>query len=108
MTGGGGEFSAGVGKANFHVVRQNRQRVEAVSYWIRIGDIFPRSASQSRWYIFRQGMSGNVPDGILVRASSVQSGADGTIRAYQIQQQFLGDLVNALSPESKRLLVAQG
>ena len=90
------------------MLAQNRQRIEAVSYWIRIGDIFPRSASQSRWYIFRQGMSGNVPDGILVRASSVQSGADGTDRAYQMQQQFLGDLVNALSPESKRLLVAQG
>ena len=90
------------------LLAQNRQRIEAVSYWIRIGDIFPRSASQSRWYIFREGMSGNVPDGILVRASSVQSGADGTNRAYQMQQQFLGDLVNALSPESKRLLVAQG
>jgi exosortase B len=89
------------------MLAKNRDRVEAVSYWVRIGDIFPRSASQSRWYIFRQGMSGKVPDGILVRASSVQTGADGTDRAYQTQHQFLGDLVNALPPESKRLLVAQ-
>jgi EpsI family protein len=89
------------------MLAKNRDRVEAVSYWVRIGDIFPRSASQSRWYIFRQGMSGKVPDGILVRASSVQTSADGTDRAYQTQHQFLGDLVNALPPESKRLLVAQ-
>jgi hypothetical protein len=37
----------------------------------------------------------------------VQTGEDGTDRAYQMQHQFLGDLVNALPPESKRLLVAQ-
>jgi exosortase B len=110
MGGAAVDFQLAQGEAaiqGMQMLAKNRQRVEAVSYWIRIGDIFPRSASQSRWYIFREGMSGKVPDGMLVRASSVQTGEDGTDRAYQMQHQFLGDLVNALPPESKRLLVAQ-
>ncbi len=93
--------------AGTQLVARNRQRVEAVSYWIRVGGIFSRSAAQSRWYIFREGMSGRVPDGILVRASMVQGSETGMDRAYQTQQGFLSDLVNSLPPEATRLLVSK-
>lgn len=89
------------------LLARNRQRVEAVSYWIRIGDNYSRNTSQSRWHIFRAGMKGKVPDGILVRASTVQNAISGADIAYKVQEAFLGNLVGALSPDAARFLVSE-
>lgn len=57
-----------VGK-NMLAVNQNYQ--EAVSYWIRIGDMYSQSPWQTRFYIIKRGLVGDVVDGVLVRASVV-------------------------------------
>jgi hypothetical protein len=45
-------------------------------------------------------------DGVLVRASRIeQGGAVGANVRYRVQEQFLGDLVNALPPQARRLLL---
>ncbi len=51
-------------------------RTEAVSYWIRIGDVFTDNAWSIRYHIFTQGMAGRAVDGVLVRASQIVQGSN--------------------------------
>ncbi|RZU02262.1 exosortase C-terminal domain/associated protein EpsI [Rivibacter subsaxonicus] len=82
-----------------------RGGMEAVSYWIRIGDLYSESAWETRGYLLREGMAGRVPDGILVRASRPVSSAAEARQAWPALEQFLGDLVRAAPPASVQLLV---
>jgi EpsI family protein len=81
-------------------------RMEAVSYWIRIGDVFTDNAWAIRYHIFQQGISGRAVDGMLVRASQIVSGADSASpERYRLQERFLADLVRALPQPARRQLV---
>ncbi len=81
-------------------------RTEAISYWIRIGDVFTENAWAIRYHIFKQGLAGQAVDGVLVRASRIEQGSTASFDArYRVQEQFLGDLVGALSPQARRLLL---
>lgn len=80
-------------------------RSEAVSYWIRIGDLYSRSAWKTRAHIFSEGMRGRVVDGMLVRVSQIVPDAAAADESrYAVQEKFLGDLVRALRPDARRLL----
>jgi EpsI family protein len=81
-------------------------RTEAVSYWIRIGDVFTENAWAIRYHIFKQGLAGQVVDGVLVRASRIEQGNSPAPNVrYRVQEQFLDDLVRALSPQARHLLL---
>ena len=81
-------------------------RTEAVSYWIRIGSVFTENAWAIRYHIFKQGLAGHAVDGVLVRASRIEEGNATTPGMhYRVQEQFLGDLVRALSPQARHLLL---
>jgi EpsI family protein len=81
-------------------------RVEAVSYWIRIGDVYSRSAWRTRSHIFAEGMQGRILDGMLVRVSQIVPGAaDATSARFELQERFLADLVRAMPAKSRGLLV---
>lgn len=76
-------------------------RLEAVSYWIRIGELHGASNADSRWYLTRQRLRGQVPDGILVRASTLLATSDEQAAAHQLLESFLAELISA-SPASVR------
>ena len=81
-------------------------RFEAVSYWIRIGDVFSSNPWSTRFHILSEGLNGRVVDGMLVRVSQVLPDAQSaSLRRYQLQEQFVADLVNAVSPANRYLLV---
>ena len=88
-------------------------RVEAVSYWIRIGDVFTDNAWSIRYHIFLQGMQGRAVDGVLVRASQIvygpvsksRTGATASAERYRVQEAFLSDLVRALPAPARHLLL---
>lgn len=83
---------------------EGRDRKEAVSYWIRVGKLFSESAFDTRVYILGQGLKGEVPDGILVRASQIVPRSiegEELERIYAVQEKFLSDLVEAV-PETSR------
>ena len=84
---------------------RNRQRFDAVSYWIRIGDGFPRGVWAMRAKILRDGLAGRVNDGVLVRASSLISDPSQAAAAYAQQQRFLADLVKVVAARAPGLLV---
>lgn len=71
---------------------------QLVSYWMRIGDLFSQSAWQTRLFLIKQGLQGKVPDGVLVRVSSIiEAGSSTDHKTLARQQQaFLSDLLNAV------------
>ncbi|OWY30973.1 exosortase B [Herbaspirillum robiniae] len=85
-------------------VARNNDRLEAVSYWMRIGDSFPDGGLAARIKIFREGMAGRISDGILVRASSLMRESGQESAAYALQQRFLLDLEAAMSKSNPGLL----
>jgi EpsI family protein len=81
-------------------------RVEAVSYWIRIGRTYSENAWRTRYHIFHEGLKGHILDGILVRASQIVPGSeDANPKSYELQEQFLADLIRSLSPQAGHLLL---
>lgn len=78
---------------------------EAVSYWMRIGRVFSEDAVVTRLHILREGLQGRVPDGILVRASSPVSRREGADAVHARLEAFLEQLVSALAPGARALLV---
>ncbi|MET0497394.1 MAG: exosortase C-terminal domain/associated protein EpsI [Steroidobacteraceae bacterium] len=93
-----------LGVQSLQLVTTNRSRQEPVTYWIRIGNEFSESAWKTRWIIFRDGMRGDVPDGILVRASSIVDRDTASEGALQLQREFLSKLYAALSPGARKLV----
>lgn len=83
------------------VARQD-QRNEPITYWITIGDKAVMSGIQQKLQRMAYGLSGKIPDGMLVRVSTIQaSEAD----AYRVQDRFVADMLGVMSPRDRvRLL----
>lgn len=80
-------------------------RSEAVSYWIRIGNLYSRSAWKTRAHIFSEGMQGRVVDGMLVRVSQIVPDTAAGDARYEVQESFLAELVRAMPNDARRLLI---
>lgn len=78
------------------------QRHEPVTYWNVIGDKVTTSLLNKRLVDFRYSITGRIPDGILVRVSSIDRFSDN---AYAMQNQFLADMVQAISPQDRNRFV---
>jgi EpsI family protein len=87
------------------LLTRNRTRTEIVSYWIRVGDRVVNNAWDARWLIFRNGVAGDIPDGLLVRASSLADTPLQLERELAVQQAFLSDLYAAVPAGTRRFLV---
>ena len=81
------------------------RRFEPVIYWVRIGDTLSSNAWQTRLYILREGIAGRIPDGILVRTSQAMRNASQVEASLEVQRQFLADLVAAVPPAQRAVLV---
>ena len=79
--------------------------LEAVRYWIRIGDSYSGDGLKARWYLLREGLHGRVPDGILVRASQRIRSTEDEAGAQRVMERFLVDLTAAVPPATLALLV---
>lgn len=88
-----------------HMLAQRDHRREAVTYWIRIGELFTPSSLASRLYLAKRQLQGDAPDGILVRASMLLGPTESPDAAYAVQARFLADLVAASPPAARRKLV---
>ena len=72
------------------------QRNEPVTYWTTIGDQAVKSGINKKLIEMSYGLTGNIPDGMLIRVSSIDP---DTNNAYEIQNQFSAQMVQALAPE---------
>lgn len=78
---------------------------EAVSYWIRIGDVYSDSALQTRTHILAEGLKGRVTDGALVRASMLVGSRAEAQAVQPLVNDFLRALIQATPEPARRLLV---
>jgi EpsI family protein len=79
-----------------------RGRVEQILYWTRIGRDFPTDSLGQRWSVLRQTLQGNVPDGALVRMSTINPDQDAGDR---VLRNFASALAEPGGPELRRLLL---
>jgi len=76
-------------------------RNEPITYWLTVGDTVIRTPLDKRLAEIRLGLTGQIPDGLLFRVSSIDS--DET-RAFDMQRAFAADLLGAVSPQARRQL----
>ncbi len=80
-------------------------RLEAVSYWIRMGNTFAQNPWTSRAYVIREGLAGRLHDGILVRVSEIIRSDGDASGSYLRQEAFLNEMLQALAPAASHMLV---
>ncbi|MDQ8021985.1 MAG: exosortase B [Moraxellaceae bacterium] len=83
---------------------RDRDRYEAVTYWIRIGEAYPHTALRMREHILREGLAGRIPDGVLVRVSSIVDDPAKLGSAYATQRRFMADLLKAVPAATRAVL----
>lgn len=84
---------------------QSTQGSEAVSYWVRVGSTFTESSWDSRKAIIAYGFSGRLPDGVLVRASTILRRASEAPAGYELNEGFLRELTAAVSEPTRALIL---
>lgn len=75
------------------------QRYEPVTFWTAVGAAVPSSTVQKRLVEFRYAITGRIPDGFLVRVSSIDKDSPA---AYAQQARFADALVQALTPANRQ------
>ena len=78
-----------------------KARNEPVTYWLTVGDQVIHNKFDKRIAQIRMGLTGQIPDGLLFRISSIDN---DTGRAYALQQQFTAEMMSAVPPETRRQL----
>jgi len=77
------------------------RRKEPVTYWFTMGDQAVKTAWDKRLTEVRLGLTGQVPDGLLFRVSSIDP---ETSRAYGAHDAFVSDLLAAVSSADRKRL----
>lgn len=73
-------------------------REEPITYWVVVGDRIALSGTDQKLAQLRYGLRGVIPDGMLIRVSSIDRDMK---RGHQLQAAFISDLASAL-PADKR------
>lgn len=84
------------------MVAVQNNRKEPVTYWFTMGDYLVLSYLDRQVVQLKYAFSGFVPDGYLLRVSSVDSDVVG---AFDKQLNFSRELMNVISPELRRKLL---
>ena len=77
-------------------------RLEPISYWIMVGDKLTLSGTEQKLAQLAYSTRGVVPDGMLVRVSSIDP---DTQRAYGVQSRFIADLGQAIQPTMRQYVM---
>lgn len=82
---------------------EGASRTEQVMYWTRIGEESPTSWIDQRAAVVRANLKRIIPDGVLVRLSTVLPDFKS---AKPILEEFASSLARELSPSARQLLIA--
>ena len=81
------------------------ERHEPLIYWFTVGDTAVQGKLHKRLVDLRYGLTGRIPDGMLFRVSSIDR---DQAAAYRMQEQFIKQLLQALSPADRTRLSGLG
>ena len=86
------------------LVAKQGARNEPVTYWIRVGNSLTRGWIEQKMAAFSYGLARKVPDGILVRVSTISNDEQDSFR---IQQEFLTAMLQSVQSDDRFWLVGQ-
>jgi EpsI family protein len=95
MTIAGGPVSA------TRMIAAQGPRIEPVTYWFTMGDQVVLTYFEREWAQFKYSLSGYIPDGYLVRISSLSAQGDAAFPRHLV---FADALVASLEPELRHRL----
>lgn len=95
-------LSPAVGLPVRELIATAESRVEPIVYWTRIGDALPTTGGEQRWSKLQQQFDGIIPDGILVRMSTV---AEPTPQTFAELRRFAAAMVAAVAPADRAVLI---
>ena len=72
------------------------QRIEPITYWTVVGGHITKGGIDKKLTEMRYALAGRIPDGMLVRVSSIDPATDN---AYAMQSQFSKQMVQAIGPD---------
>jgi EpsI family protein len=84
------------------LVARQSQRNEPITYWITIGDKAVLSGIEQKLQRLAYGLSGKIPDGMLVRVSTIQA---SDAQAWRLQDRFVTEMLDALAPKDRARLL---
>lgn len=73
-------------------------RNEPITYWITIGDKATLPGIGRKLAQLSYGLTGKIPDGMLIRVSSISTNAD---QEYLLQDQFVNAMLDAVEPTQR-------
>lgn len=86
------------------LVARSDQRVEPLVYWTRVGDDLPTSRREQQLMKLRTELGGVLPDGVLVRISTIAEPAPAVFAQLQA---FARDMISALKPADRPVLIGR-
>ena len=87
------------------LVARLHERNEPITYWITIGEHATKAGVQQKLRKLAYGLSGEVPDGMLVRISTI--GANDA-QAYKVQERFVAEMLGVMAPRDRTRLLGAG
>ncbi|MBD8531269.1 MULTISPECIES: exosortase-associated protein EpsI, B-type [unclassified Massilia] len=87
------------------LVARQQERNEPITYWITIGEHATRSGIEQKLRRLAYGLSGEIPDGMLVRVSSISNDEPA---AWRVQDRFIAELLAALGAPDRTRLIGSG
>ncbi|MHB1214962.1 MAG: exosortase-associated protein EpsI, B-type [Thiobacillus sp.] len=73
-------------------------RNEPITYWITIGDKATLPGLSRKLTQLSYGLTGKIPDGMLIRVSSISANAN---EEYRLQDQFVNAMLDAVEPTQR-------
>jgi EpsI family protein len=80
-------------------------RKEPVTYWFAVGDTAIKNKIQQRLVEIKLSLTGQIPDGLLFRVSSID---ENSVGAFAAQDQFIADLLAAVPVDGRKRLSGLG
>jgi EpsI family protein len=81
------------------LVAEKEGRFEPITYWMKVGGDVANGVFDRQMARMKYGLEGIIPDGALIRVSTVGL-SEGV--SYKLQDRFIHDLLEALSPKDRK------
>lgn len=82
-----------------HLIAERESRFEPITYWMRVGNDITTGVVDRQLIRLKYGLHGIIPDGALMRVSTVGMPAQAS---YAVQNQFIRDLLEAIAPQDRK------
>ena len=94
------KLAPGVDVPSRYIVAETELRTEQMIYWTRLGHLFPRKWSAQKLAVIEENLKGIIPDGVLVRISTL-----GEKDARTTLDGFASAMFGAVGAQMKSVLV---